>query len=813
MTSPTWAAAVVDDEIAASAVRKLAQRRPDVVALARVTSVAAIVEPALLRRLRLEVPGLAPKGGSLDAGVEADLWFSRLAHVATAGQLTLRPAVAEILRHQLREPQHGAMGRAARKIVADAHHKHPDMVQLEERIIWSTIIGDADDVGRAFDRALTTIRLGPDRAAEVIRWLMQARRRLPASALDTPAGSKLLAAVAMHVDRIIPAELLTVGQFPDSVGDVAPTGLPVTTVAVELAEGGVRFVASDQPNAAIVTVPDTRPLVMEARWTGEDGVEHSAVILAEPGSATTLDGLAGRVILRTIAGRRFLVYSSTFVAHPEREVPSLERACVLVANAGGLNASGYFVAPNLIATTSQLGSGTQSSAYRVRWEGRWLAATLVSLERAVMVLRLSQMQQDAAVLTLGPLVAQAQDGDTWITLGFAQEAEEGERLAGTVVSGQFMLARTTVLQGLAGAPVIVRGELAGQVSNITWGATPSEMAVVEVVVTDEIRRAVDAALLGSEAEPTPVVVEDIPHEPRWIQTRLILQNHPGAAAYPAPAQWDDVDNVAYLYREYALLVREPDAERVAAALRRVLDDTGYGDVPEGDAREIRGEEVSRGLVRLSVPRTPTPSLVPYLVDRLDEALGPGVATPEHVLYLCPAADPEEVPDGLPPNPGVSRESRDGDGARVVVLDSGLLPAEARQHHWLDGVAGSPEDPHAADASGDMVIVPYAGHGTFAAGVLRCMAPRASVHVERAFDIAGADYETRLVASLEAALARNPDILVLTFSSSTHRDQSLRTFDDLYEQRIRQMRGLVVLAQATTVGHARCGRPPSPGPYP
>src|SRR5215472_17414193 len=100
MTSPTRAAAVADDEIAAGVIARLARRRPDVVALARVASVAAVVEPALLRRLRLEVSGLGPGGGRLDAGTEADLWFSRLAHVATARQLTLGPAVAEILRRQ-----------------------------------------------------------------------------------------------------------------------------------------------------------------------------------------------------------------------------------------------------------------------------------------------------------------------------------------------------------------------------------------------------------------------------------------------------------------------------------------------------------------------------------------------------------------------------------------------------------------------------------------------------------------------------------------------------------------------------------------
>ena len=34
---------------------------------------------------------------------------------------------------------------------------------------------------------------------------------------------------------------------------------------------------------------------------------------------------------------------------------------------------------------------------------------------------------------------------------------------------------------------------------------------------------------------------------------------------------------------------------MAAQLGLILDDAGYGDVPEGDAREIQREAVSRGL--------------------------------------------------------------------------------------------------------------------------------------------------------------------------------------------------------------------------
>lgn len=287
------------------------------------------------------------------------------------------------------------------------------------------------------------------------------------------------------------------------------------------------------------------------------------------------------------------------------------------------------------------------------------------------------------------------------------------------------------------------------------------------------------------------------------QAQLILDGHPAAATYPAADQWDDADNIAYFYRQRTILVREPDVERIVDALGAIFNEVGYGDVPEGE-REIQRESVTSGLVRLTVPNVPTQ--VPDLVARLDDAVGRGVAKPEHTVYVCPwscpATEPLEVPSGTAtpvPPPGLDAGGRrripwtgnDGEGVSVTIVDTGLIPQAAADHPWLAGVDGAEENPYAADGT----IVPYGGHGTFVAGVLRCMAPKATVFVERAFDIAAADYETRLASSLADALEHDPDIMVFTFTAATHRDASLHTFDDFYERRLRHRKGLVVLAPA------------------
>lgn len=297
------------------------------------------------------------------------------------------------------------------------------------------------------------------------------------------------------------------------------------------------------------------------------------------------------------------------------------------------------------------------------------------------------------------------------------------------------------------------------------------------------------------------------------QVNLVLEKLRDAAAYPPEDLWDRAEGVSYLYRRDTILARQQDADRVAEAIRRFLDEVGYGDVPEGDARLIRRERVraTRGVIRFTVPSTGT--LVPAILERLDAELGLGVATPDHILYvcpyICPATEPIEVPPGpvdpVPPpglngrggRPcrGVPRPECDGDGVLISIVDTGLIHDVAAACPWLAGVGGAPEDPYETLSDGSTIIVPYAGHGTFGAGVARCMAPKAAAYVERAFFIAGANYETMLPASLDDALNRHPDILEFTFCTTTRLDQSLITFDEFFDTRIRHEKGLVVLAPA------------------
>jgi hypothetical protein len=131
-----------------------------------------------------------------------------------------------------------------------------------------------------------------------------------------------------------------------------------------------------------------------------------------------------------------------------------------------------------------------------------------------------------------------------------------------------------------------------------------------------------------------------------------------------------------------------------------------------------------------------------------------------------------VEAGIEPYPGVRWENG-GEGMLIYIADTGLLKGAEDSHPWLRGVSseknGHPwlrevmseadELPAKKTVDGKEIqeIRGYDGHGTFVAGVARCMAPQADIIVDNVFGVAGSALETDFVRKLDAALRLGVDI--------------------------------------------------------
>ncbi|HEY5988495.1 MAG TPA: S8/S53 family peptidase [Streptosporangiaceae bacterium] len=201
------------------------------------------------------------------------------------------------------------------------------------------------------------------------------------------------------------------------------------------------------------------------------------------------------------------------------------------------------------------------------------------------------------------------------------------------------------------------------------------------------------------------------------------------------------------------------------------------------------------------------------LEAVDTGLGHGVATPNHIysitpVWACPAHEPE-VPQHAHsrPDPGVNEEG--GEGVFIYVPDTGLLEDAAATHSWLEGVDGKLDRLLPPDSDGGVKIPGYAGHGTFIAGVARCMAPDAKVHVVSDFDRAGALSEHEIVKQLDRGLSMGADILCLSAGGGTRKDHPPLGFRAFWN-RYRHHKGVVLVAAA---GNNSSRRPFWPAAFP
>jgi Subtilase family len=243
----------------------------------------------------------------------------------------------------------------------------------------------------------------------------------------------------------------------------------------------------------------------------------------------------------------------------------------------------------------------------------------------------------------------------------------------------------------------------------------------------------------------------------------------------------------------------------------VSDDS---DPESGNKPTEGGGEAAQG--NSGTPSADQPS-VPFLLDRIDEEPGVGIATPDQVLTaatngtsgggetsICPATEPEEFYGPREPYPPLCP----GDGGRrvrIFIADTGLLENAENDFPWLRDVKGGP-DPRTGPGG---MILPYAGHGTFVAGVVRCMAPKATIYVANIFNRAGSALESHFVRRLNKAFGFGFEILHITASCLTRNNHQLIALE-AWLKLLEPYKGVLCIAPA---GNNHTRRPSWPGAFP
>lgn len=305
------------------------------------------------------------------------------------------------------------------------------------------------------------------------------------------------------------------------------------------------------------------------------------------------------------------------------------------------------------------------------------------------------------------------------------------------------------------------------------------------------------------------------------QYNLLKKSMPNLQAHPA--DWlERGEDYEYLYREDTLLARDADAPAVAeflrgpADLRELVldsadDEDSVGRLRDGaalDSRVFLAEHPIEGLTRWRMAGVRSADGGGSVPDMLaQEAAGnlAEMATPEAVLHICGNCCPADEPGSVSqqtekPIPPVAADCGceprcNGKGVSVRVVDTGWIPAAA-QRSWLKDVKGDVEASYVEGT--EDVIRDYAGHGTFTAGCVRVVAPKATIYVDGTMTVVGAQYEGDLVRQLAEALTKETDaVVVMPFTTTSPNLTTLVGFDRLYENLLRQKieEGMVIISSA------------------
>lgn len=273
--------------------------------------------------------------------------------------------------------------------------------------------------------------------------------------------------------------------------------------------------------------------------------------------------------------------------------------------------------------------------------------------------------------------------------------------------------------------------------------------------------------------PRDVAADRLRAQIRVIRDAMKETGVVGAPVEGSRPATDDAD-VHYLYRPGHALVRREDLSRLE----------GYFGADENRERytgSVKAQEtrVPQLLLAALPSRADGQDDVLATIEELEDAqvVERGAIAPDHVVYvtprgfMCPATEPE-MPGRRsapwPPPTTARAEAKSEDRVRVAVVDTGLWTEAvgSSASPWLE-VGDVLADPSDVETVNPAAIHPYAGHGTFIAGVISCLAPDTRVEVEGVLVHGGAVYESEIVQQLQEAIDDDDRPQVISISAGTH----------------------------------------------
>jgi type VI secretion system protein ImpC len=239
-------------------------------ALAEAVSLAIRIEPQLLRKMRLE---LFP---AMDAGAEADLWFSPVIDARSPSGIVLHPVAAQLLRRRL--GANPVRLESSWRVTESLHRNISPAIFAEERLAYYALAGRYEDM-RELLRSIVATLVSP-RGRDLAGWAAQAIGRLPDEAKNSEEAQMLAFGASLRLGDS--ALLQTAPQrVTEWAGWLSPDDLETVPFGVTLLEDAVEFGPAGRPLSNRIALPKTVPILVQLSRSDGKRERRERVVLKQ----------------------------------------------------------------------------------------------------------------------------------------------------------------------------------------------------------------------------------------------------------------------------------------------------------------------------------------------------------------------------------------------------------------------------------------------------------------------------------------------------------------------------------------------------